>query len=286
MGVGQAEQDDAGVISILFWNLDENPATLSHLECMGRKHSVDVFLLAECPSNLNPAIAALNSLNLGVFREAGKIQPKVRVLTRLGTTDFDHVLTTIGGETAVWTIRAPKLQPPEVLLAVTHLPAKSGGNTAASQAAVAEFAAAELAQFEDARTHRNSVFIGDFNMNPFDPGMTLVTGLHALMTVDLARKRDRKFRNRRFRRFYNPMWGLFGDRTAGPSGSYYWRSSVPENSFWSMHDQVLLRPVMIDRLHVLEILSNDGTHNLVPPNGEPRKGFLSDHLPLRVVLDI
>jgi hypothetical protein len=77
------------------------------------------------------------------------------------------------------------MTPPEVLLAVTHLP--------------------ELAEFEDKQGHHNTVFVGDFNMNPYDQGMTLVNGVHGLMTARLARMGDRLYRQRRYRRFYNPM---------------------------------------------------------------------------------
>ncbi|HEY7328913.1 MAG TPA: hypothetical protein VH592_14815, partial [Gemmataceae bacterium] len=123
-------------------------------------------------------------------------------------------------------------------------------------------------------------------MNPYDPGMTLVTGIHALMTAQLARMRDRLYRKRRYRRFYNPMWGLFGDRTQGPAGTHYWRSNQPHNTHWAMFDQVLIRPALIDRLSTLEILDHDGKHSLLAADGAPDKGHLSDHLPIHFELDI
>jgi hypothetical protein len=256
------------------------------VRCLGREHSVDILLFAESPDDLGPALTGLNTLRRGIYREAGKEQPKVRVLTRLGPPEFDHIFTTIGGETAIWSVRAPKMTPPEVLLATTHLPAKAGGHMDAGQAKDAGDVAAELAGFEDKRNHRNTIFVGDFNMNPYDPGMTLVTGMHGLMTVRLAHMADRRYRNRRYRRFYNPMWGLFGDRTRGPAGTYFWRSRQPQNTHWAMLDQVLLRPVLIDKLSSLEILDNDGQHTLLASDGAPDKRHLSDHLPILFQLDI
>jgi endonuclease/exonuclease/phosphatase family metal-dependent hydrolase len=172
------------------------------------------------------------------------------------------------------------------LLAVTHLPSKAGGHTDEGQASYANTVAAELAGYEDRRGHRNTVFVGDFNMNPYDLGMTLVDCMHGLMTSELAQGKDRDYRNRAYRRFYNPMWGLFGDRTPGPAGTHFWKSSIPHNTHWGMLDQVLLRPALIPTLAKLEILDGDGNHPLVADDGYPDKSYLSDHLPLLFELDI
>lgn len=274
------------MVSVLFWNLAENAGILPHVRCLGRNHSIDIFLFAESPDDLAPALRELNSLGRGTYSETGKVRPKVRVLTRLRPPDFDHLFTTISGETTVWSIRAPKTAPPEVLLAVTHLSSKVGGHTEAGQAKDASDVAAELAGFEDKRNHRNTVFVGDFNMNPYDPGMTLVTGVHGLMTAPLARMKDRLYKKRRYRRFYNPMWGLFGDRTQGPAGTHFWRSHQPHNTHWAMVDQVLVRPTLIDKLAMLAILEHDGAHSLLAPDGKPSKTHLSDHLPIIFELDI
>jgi endonuclease/exonuclease/phosphatase family metal-dependent hydrolase len=271
---------------VLFWNLAENAAILPHVRSLGLNRSIDIFLLAESPKNLTPALTGLNQLRRGRYREAGLAPLKVRVLTRLGAPDFDHLFSTIAGETAIWAVRAPKLTPPELLLAVTHLPAKTGGHTDVGQASDARDVTAELGAFEDQRQHQNTVFVGDFNMNPYDPGLIHVTGVHGLMTRELARKGERTHRRRKYRRFYNPMWGFFGDRTPGPAGTHYWRSSQPHNTHWSMLDQVVLRSAVMDRLAVLEILDHDGKHSLLAPDGAPDKTHLSDHLPIFFQLDV
>jgi hypothetical protein len=91
------------------------------------------------------------------------------------------------------------------------------------------------------------------------------------MTVSLSRMADRVYRRRRYRRFYNPMWGLFGDRTPGPAGTFYWRNGPVHSPHWSILDQVLVRPALIDHLTDLEILDNDGQHVLVAGDGAPDK---------------
>jgi hypothetical protein len=110
--------------------------------------------------------------------------------------------------------------------------------------------------------------------------MTSPAGFHGFMTKKLARRPDRILDGISRRRFYNPMWGAFGDRTPGPAGSYYWKASNEENTHWAMLDQVLIRPGLIERLEGVRILDHDGTHPLVGENGIPNRDKYSDHLPL------
>jgi len=205
----------------------------------------------------------------------------------MGTADFTHRFTGIAGDVAVWAIRAPKLTPvPEVLLAGVHLSSKAGGLNDSDQSIIAEEVIGEINEAEDNSKHRNTAIVGDFNMHPYDSGMTSVTGFHGLMTKRLAEQPDRMYRKRPRRRFYNPMWGLMGDQTPGPAGSYRWDSSVPHNPHWGMLDQLLLRKNLIYRFHDLSVLEHDGSHALVDADGFPdRRGF-SDHMPILFRLDI
>ena len=105
------------------------------------------------------------------------------------------------------------------------------------------------------------------------------------MTRRLAELPDHVYREMRYRRFYNPMWGLFGDRTPGPPGSYYWEADAPHNPLWCMLDQLLLRPGLIDRLKDLRLLDHDGTQSLTKNNGRPDEEQSSDHFPLLFALE-
>jgi endonuclease/exonuclease/phosphatase family metal-dependent hydrolase len=170
-------------------------------------------------------------------------------------------------------------------MALVHLPVKSGGVQDTDQHSWAEWIARDIAQIEDDEQCFDTVLVGDMNMNPFDPGMVSVMGIHGLMTRELAQLPDRLHKGRSFRRFYNPMWGLFGDRTPGPAGSYFWNSSVPSNPHWHMFDQVLLRPSLMNRLYDLQILDSDGYDSLLV-NGKAGRDHLSDHLPIAFSLNI
>ena len=275
------------MITVLFWNLAKNAATLPHLECLAKSHAVDVFLLAEAaPLDLNLGLTKLNALGAGVYQEPASPPPKVRVLTRIASSGFSAVFTGTARDMTIWAARSSKLPAGEVLLAVVHLPSKMGSITSGDQLSFAIQVSREIAEQETARRHENTIVVGDFNMNPFEEGMTHVTGFHGLMTKALAERRDRDHRGNRYRRFYNPMWGLFGDQTSGPAGTYYWESSNPSNHYWSILDQVLIRPAMIDYLTGLEILDHDLVHPLAGASRIPDKEHLSDHLPIIFKIDI
>jgi len=241
------------------------------LLCLAKTHDVDILLLAEYPpAKIAASVEALTALGVGSYRAEQSAPAKVLALTRLAREDFVHQFTSLGKEMAIWKLRAPKLQSREALLVGVHLPSKAGGNNETDQASVAMEVIKELASIEDEHNHRNTALVGDFNMQPYDPGMTMVTGFNGLMTRALAELPDRVHRTQARRRFYNPMWGLFGDRTPGPAGSYYWHSSVLHNTHWEMLDQVLLRSPLANHLVDLRVLDNDGNHTLVGRDGGRR----------------
>ncbi|HTU17781.1 MAG TPA: hypothetical protein VMG10_06920 [Gemmataceae bacterium] len=124
-------------------------------------------------------------------------------------------------------------------------------------------------------------------MNPFEEGVTAALGLHAVLTRALADRVERTVQGMAYRFFYNPMWGFWGDRSAGPAGTYYHRSSSVGELFWHMFDQVLLRPDLMHKVHDLMIVDCiQGEHLVSGPSSLPRAADYSDHLPLVFRLDL
>ncbi len=271
------------MISFLFWNLADNEATVPALVRLAVTYTVDVFLLAECPVNTGVLVDRLNELRRGAYQAHEQIGHKVRVVSRLPAEHWEALFNNVAGDMTVWQFRTKSV--PFLLLAVVHLPAKSGGVRESDQHSWAQSLAGEIVDIEEEYRSCDTVLVGDLNMNPFDPGMVSVTGFHGHMTKDLARRADRRHRGKTHRRFYNPMWGLFGDRTPGPAGTYYWDSSVPSNHHWHILDQVLLRPSLMNRLLHLQILDGDGDRTFLK-NGAPSKDLFSDHLPILFQLDV
>jgi hypothetical protein len=273
------------MLSFLFWNIDKKKeAAAPYVARLALTYSVDLFLLAECSGDLAPVLDPLNNVGRGVYQCPEVLETKVRVLSRLPPGLVVPSFTNLGKDMTIWAITGRDL--PTVLLAAVHLMSKAGGTTPGAQGSRAGTIAKEIADDEDRKGSRATVLVGDLNMNPYEPGMVLVTGFHGLMTKPLAAEPDRGHMGADYRRFYNPMWGLFGDRTSGPPGTHFWDSSMIENHHWHMYDQVLLRPALMDRLRNLQILASDGYCSFLAPDGSASKEHLSDHLPILFQLDL
>ncbi len=125
------------------------------------------------------------------------------------------------------------------------------------------------------------ILLGDFNMNPFDSGMTLAAGLNAMMTKACVERGYRKYHSNRYDFYYNPMWSLFGDNTDGPAGTIYDTSSQGPYG-WSMLDQVIIHHSVVGLFHSVKILTKAGAESLMNTKGRPDKVNASDHFPILV----
>lgn len=169
----------------------------------------------------------------------------------------------------------------DVLLTAIHFPSKLHW-TASSQLSESIEFASSIRDAEEQIGHSRTILVGDFNMNPFEPGVVNANALHGVMSRHIAEKKGRVVQGKRYQFFYNPMWGLFGDATPGPPGTYYEARSEHMCLFWNMFDQVLIRP---DLLHLfskedLEILTSDGETPFVSLHGFPNAEVASDHFPV------
>ena len=133
------------------------------------------------------------------------------------------------------------------------------------------------------RGHNRLILMGDFNMNPYESGMNLATGMNAMMTRACIASGRRTYLEKEYDFYYNPMWSLFGDGSAGPAGTVYNLSSQGPYG-WSMLDQVLFNQSVVDRFERVEILTHAGKVGLTTSKGRPDVVNASDHLPILVKL--
>jgi exonuclease III len=270
------------MLSLLFWNIAKN-AIIKRVALVASHYNVDVLVLAECAAQPADVLAELNTSGGTPYCFPQSESRKILIFTRLEESSLiDHYNNPDGSVT----IRRLKLKTfPQILLVAAHLPSKLSWDPDDQEEAAKELAR-EIEDAESARRHERTILLADLNMNPFEPGVVMNSALHAVMTRDRARERDRVVRNRAFRFFYNPMWGLFGDLTTGPPGTIHYSAAKPVCYFWNMFDQVLLRPDLMDKLVSITILDSDGTDSLLTDGGFPDKGGASDHLPVLVQLDL
>jgi endonuclease/exonuclease/phosphatase family metal-dependent hydrolase len=271
--------------SFLFWNVMRKDLRTLIAEAV-IEHDVDILLLAESGVSDADMTAALEATSGREYTALSQEADKIRLFTRLPITMWTRRQTdALSARMAIWSVTVGKH--PGILLATTHFVSKNNA-LPGEQALLASELAKEINRVEEFVGHERTLVVGDLNMNPYELGVTGATALHAVMTTTIAERRHRVVQGRRYRFFYNPMWGFFGDRTEGPPGTYYHRSATVGDVYWHMLDQVLLRPALMHLLHDLAILDTiEEECLLTQPAGLPRETVGSDHLPLafRLTLD-
>ncbi|MBX9679100.1 MAG: endonuclease/exonuclease/phosphatase family protein [Gemmataceae bacterium] len=268
--------------SFLFWNVMGKDLRPLIAEAV-RIHDVDILMLAESSVSDKELAASLISITGQPFEAISDARDKVRVFSRLPKNlwirrQTDH----LSARMVIWSLNIG----PGILVAVTHFLSKKNVNEG-EQSMLAVELAKEISRVEDAVGYQRTVRVGDLNMNPFDAGVTGAQSLHAVMTKRLAARMERQVQGSAYRFFYNPMWGLFGDRTDGPPGTFYKRSPGVIELFWHMLDQVLLRPTLMDSLAELRVLDSIGNAPLLTEGAAiPNVSIASDHLPIFFRLEL
>ncbi|HZV07209.1 MAG TPA: endonuclease/exonuclease/phosphatase family protein [Gemmataceae bacterium] len=273
----------------MFWNLRGNdtttwakraPSLCTRLTRLATALGIDV-LLPESGFNAAEVLDALNGGRPGAYCHPPSNSRRIQLFTRLPESAvIDQFNDSSDGRLTIR--RLTTSSNVQVLLAALHFQSQMAWKPD-EQALQATVLHQDIVREEDVVGHQRTVLIGDLNMNPFDLGLVGAQALNSVMTRDLARREERTVAGRPYRLFYNPMWGCFGDRTPGPPGTYFYSGSTP---FWNIFDQVLLRPILMDRLVELCIVDGDGQDPPLTERGRPNASELSDHLPLLVRLDI
>lgn len=261
-------------ITFLFWNVKQQPLN----ERVGRivaSEQVGVVLLAETGTSAVVLARLLERRTASQFIAADGMAGDFAVCHRLPRRALRLSL-----DEPRWRVyRVVADQIPEFLLTVAHLPSKLHTD-AHTQAVTVDELVTDMDRNETRRGHRRTVLVGDLNMNPFEPEVSGVRGLHGVNSAAVAARETREVRGNEFRMFYNPMWSLMGDRSPGPPGTFYRSAGDAVNYFWNTYDQVLLRSELVPRLLRLAILDTDGTESLLTRNGLPDSTNGSDHLPV------
>lgn len=263
------------MINFLFWNVNKKP--LEHLiKELAFQHNVDVIMLAEFKTNSARFLQLLNKEKFQYFYNESLCE-KIHVFSKFRDDFFPKF-----SESGRYTIRHLKLPGlDDILLAVAHFPSKMNFNDE-SQAVECDLLAGFIQDAETRIGHSRTILVGDLNMNPFEKGMVKTTGLHSVMSQQIAQKGSRTVQGRDYKFFYNPMWNFLGDFAPYPAGTHYYHASEHIAYFWNMFDQVLVRPELLNIFSNddLKIIDSIGDKTLLNENGLPNTDLASDHLPI------
>lgn len=272
------------MLTVLFWNLKTPNAEV--LAGLVRAHAVDVLVLAECPLLPGQVLRAINPPPSNEYFYAPADCPKLMLFTRFSDQFVQPVLKdgepVLGDDFSIRRIVRP-VTGGDFLLCAAHLPSKLY-MTSEDQTAFATWFAEVLAGAEEAADNFRTVLVGDLNMNPYETGMVLSTGLHAVPTRTIATRMSRRVKFESNLYFYNPMWAHFGEKPNGHAGTYYYPSPRFRADFWNVYDQVLVRPELLPHFRddEVRVLWEDAATGrpLTRAGGIPDAAGVSDHLPI------
>jgi exonuclease III len=261
---------------IIFWNV--NKKDLTNLVCSITKSTdADVVVLNE---NEVPSGEMLQALQENVsqdFYYPKVISSEKRFHCFCRNTKLDlsevHALTRTS-------VRNLNIGQHRILLVLFHGVDMRNHDSVTRQSRVQSFASRMKFVKEQQQTDK-LIILGDFNMNPYDPGMYTAAGLNAMMTRACVAKGSRTDGGEVYDFYYNPMWSLFGDNTDGPAGTIYDTSSQGIYG-WSMLDQVLIHHSIVNLFDDVKILTEAGPQSLMNEKGRPNSNVVSDHFPILV----
>ncbi len=267
-------------MNFLFWNIGKNNL-VKELQILSEEFDIDHLILCEFKEDIPEFLKALNT-DRSIYKYLPAISNnKIHLFTRWRLPFFK--LVSESKRFSIWQVDHPFYD--NFLLGAAHLPSKLHWQAESQLIETTIFRdAIETARIE--KGIDKIITVGDFNMNPFEPGLTATTAFHATQDLNLAKASARTVQGKSYRYFYNPMWNFFGDQSIGAvPGTYYYKSSQHVNTDWSIFDQVILSPEIADSVPMdsLDIIAKTTHLNLLKPNGLINEK-ISDHLPIRFYL--
>ena len=265
------------MLTFLFWNLNGKPLE-GLIQLLLEEHAPDLVILAECEIPASDLKAMLRTQYKMRYRLLeNDPSPKLVFISRLPKASIK--LVSDEGGIAIRRVASPLGE--SYLLVAGHLSSKLNLDFE-EQGLLATRLPQMIGEAEKKVKHFRTIVIGDFNMDPFEAGLTSSETLHAVMDQRVASRQMRVVQGQTRRFFYNPMWNVLGDGTTGPPGTYFYNDSTVVAHFWHTFDQVLIRPDLLPNFkhENVSVLTSAGTHSLLNAKGRPDGVTASDHLPL------
>lgn len=265
------------MVRIVFWNV--NKKNLGRLVCsLAATTSADVIILNE---NVVPSESTLLELKETVSNEffipISTSEKRFHCFCRESRLNMDEVHN--GFRTNV---RKLQLGTHRTLLVLVH-GIDIRNNDAETRQSFVQTISSDIQFLKVQHGIDKVLLLGDFNMNPYERGMTLAAGFNAMMTRECVKIGVRQHLNQKYEFYYNPMWSLFGDLTDGPAGTVYDTSN--QGSYgWNMFDQVIIHHSIVKLFFDVKILTSTSDHLLMDSNGRPDAKNASDHFPILLTL--
>lgn len=253
----------------LFWNTHKNENINDVLSELIIENDISVVLLAEYTASADELINELALQHVDMF-QYGSCSERIKMFGSIENiqyrSDTDHSVIRIINN--------------KDILCCIHLNSKIYSGHEDSREIYMEQIIKDIQAVEQEMQTDNTIVVGDFNVNPYDPSLVNARYFHGIPVYEETKRKSRTVAGEEYYMFYNPMWNLLGD-TQQPYGTYYYAGTNAVNTYWNIYDQVIIRPVLRERFaeDSLMIIKETQTRFLLDNKGHPNKK-ISDHLPI------
>ena len=267
-------------MKIIFWNINKKDL-ISEIFDLAMTELPDILVLCECKIDASELLLKLNSDKVLYYFIPVKAT-NIKVFTLFSDTFIKPLEDS--GRYSILKISLPLKS--DFLFVPLHIPDK-GSWLESSQKLECVSISTSVMNIEETSGIKETIIVGDFNMNPFEEGMISSMGFHATRDKTTAFKKARKVQGRSYKFFYNPTWKFYRQIDARPQGTYFYWSSEHICNFWNLFDQIIFRPELITKFDddSFVIISRFKQHNLIRGNGMISEAY-SDHLPIRAEFHI
>ncbi|UBZ15257.1 hypothetical protein LDL77_05970 [Flagellimonas marinaquae] len=268
-------------LNILYWNTYQKSLN-DEIKELVQLHDINFIVLIENTSNDKFLLNSLKNINPLFRKFQNRVFNKAKIFSSINDIEIKEVNG--HGRYGIYEIETQGFE--KKLLTITHFPSKINWSNPSDHFSLCVELKIDVEQQEFQTGTRNTIILGDFNMNPFEDGLVNATGLHTINNKEIALTMNRSYQGRSYNYFYNPMWSFLGDESKGDAqGTHFHNSYKPINYFWNLYDQVMIRPELIpffDESYLKIITKINNKDLLKKINGYTRidKSY-SDHLPFK-----
>lgn len=255
---------------ILFWNTNKNDNINEVLSELIIEQKASMVFLAEYEAEFNNLLVMLREQGVVMDRYP---TPGCKRIVIIG--DRNDIAP--GSQTKYASLQICDRR---IILCCVHLNSRIYSDHESKRAIEINRIVNDIESAEVKLNTESTIVFGDFNSNPYETNCLGAQGFHGIPVSKEAERKVRTISDESFKMFYNPMWNMFGDFSF-PPGTYYYNGSDTVNPYWSIFDQVIIRPSLRKQFidQSLKIVTSTKTFDLIDAKGHPNK-IISDHLPI------
>lgn len=256
----------------LFWNVGTRDDINAYLESLIITYLPNIIALAEYHSNGNMLCNRLRTRGHSYYY-IPPIGSRLSIFSTIPRNKIFHA-----DDARHYTVKIfPYSHQEDHITVFLHLPSKLYDDPERVKSIVRTMKQ-DVKSLSERTNTKNILYIGDFNMNPFETPMLSASEFHAVSSREIASGRQRILDGQSYEYLYNPMWNLLGDAVL-PEGTYFYKAPGYIANYWNIFDQFLVSASLVKDVDInsIEIITRTSQINLANRNGKP---CISDHFPL------